>query len=500
TILIDNNSNHNPEIGTDKVYYNANESNPIEVTLEGGNTAWFNITLIKASDNYTTTVPIDNATHMGNKTDKGFTFYLSGVNTSTDTPYATFGFIIGGWNNNWTVDGHTYIGNGEDIYNGMFNITNITNNTVNITWVRNAIIVKSIWLNDSDIAAGGQEDNSPKKIRIVNINNTDYSLLAFKNASMNTTQHEQWENNMFYVINSTGSVMGAYTKGQQMSELHDWAVLKSEIWDRKISVSNQSINGSIIYPMPWTCDNSPIYIGNFTEVSANARVATDDGGMENNQPLDNSTQYYVMVYDNTADGQIRFDKAKVCDSVDFSESDDPFGCNGPNCFPRHMEIGRENWPFMILNFNDTNKTVNLFSRKFDIDVNNTPILSLYVSAVNYDGSPVAGTINLTEIMGIDSSAFDKEEKTFGPPPMINMLGNVSGTKNVTLTNGNAYIDMGVGNLTAGPYNLKAVVNNTASLLAEVLSGEDMFFFVMGDFDKGGQSEGEGGGEEGEGPK
>ncbi|MCK5040492.1 MAG: hypothetical protein KAR87_06000, partial [Candidatus Aenigmarchaeota archaeon] len=191
-------------------------------------------------------------------------------------------------------------------------------------------------------------------------------------------------------------------------------------------------------------------------------------------------QYYIMVYDDTADGQVSFTNAKVCDSVDFSESDDPFGCNGPNCFPRHMDIGRENWPFMVLNFNETSKTVNLFSRKFDIDVDSTPILSLYVSATNYDGSPVTGTINLTEIMGMDFSAFEEGEKTFGPPPMVNMLENVSGTKYINLTDGNAYIDMGVGNLTAGPYDLRAVVNNTGSLLTEILSGEDMFFFVMGD--------------------
>ncbi|RLG13743.1 MAG: hypothetical protein DRN71_04260, partial [Candidatus Nanohalarchaeota archaeon] len=129
----------------------------------------------------------------------------------------------------------------------------------------------------------------------------------------------------------------------------------------------------------------------------------------------------------------------------------------------------------------------LFTRKFDINVDTTPTLSLYVSATNYDGSPVTGTINLTEIMEMDFSDSEDGEKPFGPPPMVNMLGNLSGTKYVNLTRGKAYIDMNISTLTAGPYDLKAVINNTVSLLTEILSGDNMFFFVMGNISCGGTS-------------
>ncbi|MCK5040040.1 MAG: hypothetical protein KAR87_03670, partial [Candidatus Aenigmarchaeota archaeon] len=293
TIVIDNNSNHNVEINTDKTYYDANES-LIEVTLEGGNTGYFNITLIREEDNYVTTISVDNATHIGSRTEKGFIFAVYDVNATVPAS-AKINITPMGYNF-MQVRGET-INIGTTVLWGLFNTTSITNNSVGLTWVKNAITVKSIWINDSDVAVAGQGDDGPKMLRIVNVANTDYSLLAFKNASVNSSQHEQWENNMFYVINRTSrQIVTAYQKGQQMSELYDWAVLKSDIWDRKISVSNQSINGSIIYPMPWTCDDSPVYVGNFTESSANVKVTESDGGPGEQSPLDNSTQYYIMVY------------------------------------------------------------------------------------------------------------------------------------------------------------------------------------------------------------
>ena len=297
-------------------------------------------------------------------------------------------------------------------------------------------------------------------------------MLAFQSATINLSQHKQWESNMFYVINRTsGIIKNSYRKGERMIELYNWSVLKSEIWDKKISVSNQSINNSIIYPMPWTCDNSSLYIGTFTEKEANVKLLD----INDNRKLDNSTQYYVMVYDDTVDGQIKFTKAKISNSTDFTETD---GNWGPNTFPKYIDIGGENWPFMILNFNETNKTLNIFTRKYNIDVNNTPLLSLYASATNYDGSPVTGTINLTEVMGMNFSHKERGE-SFGPPPIVNRIVNVSNESCLNLTNGKAYIDMNVGNLTEGPYNLKAIINNTEIGLTEILSGNNMNFFVMG---------------------
>ncbi len=350
-------------------------------------------------------------------------------------------------------------------YDTGLNITGITASGITITWDYSTITLES----------GLTIEGRNKIARVLNISkifnlSSDFEAVIYNSPLRQTAEdldpNNEWKDTpdtVRIIYGNNGSLKAEYAVGQQLPEVPGWAVVKSQRWDERVYLSNLTGSG-IVYPVPWVQDdNNVFYFGNFTEQSAKIKINPGEKGT----PLSNKS-YFMLLFDGEFNGLKKVSHAMVDDDLNFDDRwikadnrDRPYDYDhfeggrpedwdpSVNFSERWFEIGRENWPFTITDFDETNKAVNLFSFKEFVSAKGEN-LTLWVTARDFDGSVISGNITVVKIVGIQ----------FGPEGPVPTEVSTSGIKPVNLTNGTGYLLMTLpGDIKGGDYTARFRVNS-----------------------------------------
>jgi hypothetical protein len=211
-------------------------------------------------------------------------------------------------------------------------------------------------------------------------------------------------------------------------------------------------NDKIVYPLPWFCDEAKFYVANFTEASAKIKVKESHHNTQGAY-FDNSTPYYILIWDDNCDGNFKPTNAMVDDDPIFGQGQIksgqdyiPYDFNVPenissgafNWGEHWMRIGDRSWPFTITQFDGSDAT--LFSFKdWTIPGKN---LTLWVQSMYFDGLPVNGNVSIKKIEGF----------TYGCGGTKREVINISGTTQIV--NGTGYLELDLAQLSGGDYSAK----------------------------------------------
>ncbi|NOR85057.1 hypothetical protein GQ473_02980, partial [archaeon] len=331
-----------------------------------------------------------------------------------------------------------------------FTVTNVTVNFVNISWNWPSMLMKS-----------GIDIQGKNKIARIWDAGNGYSLIVYNSPLLQTVEdldmNNPWKDaaDSVMVINSTtGVFVDEYALGVPIDELSGKLVIRSNKWDERIYLSDKTLGGRNIASMPWTCDNNnDMYVVNFTEQSAKMKIKEtwDEANFTTNP-------YYMLFFDGDCNGvkdvtHALFDDDPVFDDKwyqdeyeqwvprdgDHSEEGSPEWMGDSfNMSERWMDIGRENWPFTITDFNVNNATLFSF-RDWSTKENN---LTLWVSANDFEGKPINGNISVKEMKGM---VFD-----CGPPQeQIISITNIE-----PMVDGVGYFELDLGNMSMGDYSIR----------------------------------------------
>ena len=470
-IVIDDDGDGDLNTGTLKLYM---PDTMIPVPKPNGNREWTNITVFgkEIGKPYLSSFPY-NGTGVQSFVDRfyNFTFYDLNVvnltvnltiskndpwgdwiiNDSSTTPLANGTWIQNEWGENTT-----------------FRIVGIGDTGINISWEFPTILF------NSTLNIEGRE----KVARTVDMGN-GYGLIIYNSPLRNTTDDvdpmNEWKDmaDTVRVIDAnTGALIFEYGIGEKIPEAGNMSVVKAEKWNERVYLSNLTINGSIVYPLPWVADqNFEFYVANFTEKTAGIKLK--EGGEPEEDGNFSTVPYYIILFDNEWNDIKEMSNALIDDDTVF---DDRWICpEGMMCMPydagkpeqgageewpgsgfnyseRWMKIGEEGWPFSIMKFNKSGLTVDLFSFKDWIKPGQN--LTLWITANNFNGSPLSGNVSVDSVEGVQ---FDCDGDKPISPDIVNQI---MASKPANIIGGSAYLKLDLTNAVMGDYSVKFKVTSS----------------------------------------
>lgn len=381
------------------------------------------------------------------------------------------------WSNNYITaeQNQTHSINEERfMWSGLFNISAIDSGEQNATF---NVFKKTITLM-SPVPQQVIDDLEPNNdmIRIIsNYNSLGYDLYIYNSDDRQTQNDIQgWSGSLDSVAVveiANSSNVQIYAFGEPITDIGDKAVVRADAWNQYVYLSNFTVNGEIIYPLPWSCDDEVFYAGYFSEETLGFNMY--DCGEEDPALSDNIN--YILLFDSMCDGvsqitNAKFDDDPVIDDawVNSGDYNGPYDFDGPergsvnlcqdnsgerNASEQWMEIGRESWPMSITGYNDISIGIlDLFRVKWGVNQGeNITSLDLWVQAKNFDGSIINGTISVKKAVGnVWSCGMSQEEDI-----------NVTATGG-ELVNGIGYINVDLSQSTSTQPTLKFKINDSSS--------------------------------------
>ncbi len=448
-VIIDSNGDGN--LASEATYNYSSQLIP--VPGRAGAVLFLNITSLNLVP-YNITVPRSGV----NVTERGFIISVNNVSNQLSFTHAAF---------NYQVTQSIFIGSGF----GPFQVVAENGTQVTLSWMSSAFTYNSPY----NFALQGQP-----RLRVLSVNSQTQLLML--NSPLNTTEADLfgWSGQVdnIYLVNKTnGAILpgGPYAIGQNISTIGR-AIIKADLFDAKVLATNFTLNGQ--YPVfPYYCDFAKFYVANFTERSTGMKIiqSYSMGGYGSEQiTLDNTTTFYMVAYDNNCDGGYAVDQVQVDDDLNFNN-----GRNNINFTAwdydraeyvgnktlsydgseQWISIGQWGWPFQVTAVNVTSGIADLFAAKYG-SVRSNENLTLWVTAKYFDGLNVNGIINLTRIDGYTFSHFGSQEVS------VNVSSFGSGTS--TVSSGNGFLLLTIGNLSSGDYNLKVQVKESLNNETELL--------------------------------
>ncbi len=394
----------------------------------------------------------------------------------------------------WTVEDEQSHSTSEGCFGWCsYQLMSVTDDSVQLQSLRRSVTVGStLLLNDIQVPQQGGGMPGQGRVRLVNISN-DIQLVVYNSEAYTTSGDAQgWgdQNDAVLVMNKTsGAVTGIasgstpYRFGQAIPAANNLAVVKSQIWDRIVYVSNLTIANNTVYPLPWSCDQPIYYAGTFTEEAVGFKVQ----GWGNT--LSNRTKY-LLLFDDSCDGVSAVTRARLDDDHILDDqwsrdpsctSPDPWTCSWVPWDYDRPELGEMDWQYNFseewINVGNSQgyerfvvsdvralqsigglgisaaptASISLFARTDYIEYNDpSNITSLWVKATNFDGTGITGNITLVAVEGM----------TFSCGQMSVVSFNITATG--TLTNGTGYIVIDLTNATSNELTLKFKVQDASN--------------------------------------
>jgi hypothetical protein len=270
----------------------------------------------------------------------------------------------------------------------------------------------------------------------VNISGNRYNIYGYEDIVNTTLQEEPgrmgWIPTMDRVLveeANTGAVIGVYRIGEVIPELNNYYVALASKWGGKIILIDSNVTR--IYPLnDWAPDGDVYYVGTFTEAQIKVNLSNE---RDNYQGQPNSTkQYYILLYDDRANG-VNFPSAAVYDDdPDLTEVQQQFGIfwgafdmygeeGGYGDYvggweeqknmseKRVWEIGEGDTHMQPLSIpkvsvKPTHANVTIFKEDWMFAKGRN--FTIYVTANAFDGTPIQGTVNLDKLILVEGGSKD----------------------------------------------------------------------------------------------
>ena len=406
------------------------------------------------------------------------TFLLNSVNTTEGTiewdvsqtcPWSSSPWYI---EQSWTH----YLTEPRFVWGGLLNISTISDTGAIFNVFKNTLTLSS------PVESLGEEleDANDQRVRVVSSAlDTDYSIYVFNSIGRQTRDDLEGRSGMFdtfSVVNSTNAVVATYPFGQPIAGLGNAldgkTVVQANPWEQYVYLSNLSLDGNYVYPLPWSCDDKKFYVGTFSEAELGFKMYDC---WDAQQQGVSSTTNYLLMFDDTCDGVSQITKAKFDDdpviddnwaydgsnwrAYDYHHFEEGAvnlcegGQQGGNSSEKWIDLGRDSWPFSITDYSDVaSGNLDIFKSKWSVNMGeDVSLLSLWVQTKNFDGTTFNGTITL--------------EKATGTSWQCGMMTET--TINLTVYDGNmvdgiGYLDVNLSNLTTSQPNLKFKVEDSSN--------------------------------------
>ena len=347
------------------------------------------------------------------------------------------------------------------------------------------------WVSADQVDANPWEWRKIVRVANYSYGGNAYTLLVYNDISINTSADYnggKWMYDRIKLVNSSNPnqiINASIRVGQYVPQLGQ-AFVGGDVHSEAILMTNYSIGGQYVRGLPsWSCDAKVFYVANFTEQSGNVKIMQSMGPGMDQRTLDNSTQFYLMFFDDTCDGASSPSQAILGGDVDFSSDwangmpydyDSPESnatsllCGGGGyCGESWIRVGQNSWPFTITVFdasNPGNVTADLFNYQQG-GTRQGDVLNLWAQAREFDGSNVNGNITVGRVTGFTYGC--------GSGPMeTDFTSNFSGVV-AQVTNGNAYLTFNTSTLSSGDYAMLFTVANSQGLTERL----DKQMYVMG---------------------
>ncbi|MDW7731181.1 MAG: hypothetical protein SCH66_01990 [Methanolobus sp.] len=415
---------------------------------------------------------------------------------------ATIAMSYEGWP--WTVAGYSWdsgpetqtFSEGSEYWMGGldFNVSAINNDSVELTlrWPLTVVSIEGMDTLMDDNTDNGEMTSYMGSVTGVNFSDQDYYVFGYEDEAGTMydlmPEHYMETKDRVLVVNaSNSSDTNIYRIGENITEFDNYYAASVAKWGGRFILLNGS--ATQVYPIPeWTADEPVFYTGKFSDEDVELDLATagnefdDDELPEGVGEITSDKRYHILlidrlfngvnmptqaIYDDDADLTTLRDWENYMDTdsiYDLYTNESGYGDSIPDFFQdsivtMNMSEGEawdidsgnmESWPlaFPTLNINESGDTATLksFAPVFDFDINDS--ITIYLTAREFDGTPVNGTAELQSLKMNFGGYFEE-----GPADNLPVSWNMSSAMiNTTLVNGEGLLEITSGDLSAIDYD------------------------------------------------
>ncbi|MBP1908120.1 Ig-like domain-containing protein [Methanolobus bombayensis] len=374
--------------------------------------------------------------------------------------------------------GETYWMGGYD-----FNVSSINNDSVELT-LRYPLIITSMeaagTLMDDNTSNGEMTSYSGAATQ-VNFNSQDYYIFGYEDESgtmydLMPQSYIPTKDRVLVVNASDSGDANVYRIGENISEFNNYYVASVAKWGGRFILLNGS--ATQVYPIPeWTADEPVFYAGKFSDQDVELDLATAGNDFDEDElpegvgEITSDDRYHILLIDNLFNGVNIPTQAIYDDDADLTTlrdwenymdtssiydlytNESGYGDSIPDFFEESIvtmnmsegeawDIGSgnmENWPlaFPTLNINEGDNTATLksFAPVYDFDSNES--ITIYLTAREFDGTPINGTAELQSLKMMFGGYFDE-----GPADNLPISWDMSSEMiNTTLVDGEGVLEI-----------------------------------------------------------
>ena len=344
-------------------------------------------------------------------------------------------------------EGSTYWMGGLD-----FEVTNVTDANVTLT-LRYPLMILSMDATETlvdDNTANGEAKTYSGAVAQVNFNSQDYYIFGYEDEAgtmydLMTNSYIDTMDSVLVVNASDFSDVDTYHIGENINGFNDYYVASVSTWGGKFILFNGSVTQ--VYPVPnWIADDMVFYTGTFSDEDIGIDIAAAGSIFDEGEApagvgeITSDDRYHILLLDVLSNGinmpteAIYDDDADLTtlrdwenymdlDSVyDLYANEQGYGDSIPEFMDDTIvtvnmsertasDIGTGNmdsWPlsFPTLRINDSTDTAILksFAPVTELEVNDT--ITIFVTARDFDGTPVEGTAELESLKMTFGGTFD----------------------------------------------------------------------------------------------
>ncbi|MFA5797827.1 MAG: hypothetical protein WC916_07395 [Candidatus Woesearchaeota archaeon] len=426
---------------------------------------------------------------------------LVSVNTSSGSmiwtvqeqcPWSSDGWDIENNNVHYTAE--------ERFLWGLFNISTLNDTGVVLNEFKQTVTLSS------PIVITDLEEGNDGRVRVLtNVNGSGYDLYIYNSNNVSTRDDLDGRSGMLdtvLVVNSANrSETYTYRFGQAIAKLNGKAVVSANPWQQYVYLSNLTLGGNIVYPLPWSCDGETYYLTTFTEQDIRFKLYDCNMGPGGSEL--SARPYYIILFDDVCDGtwsitRAKFDDDPVLDDswvnmgsewgpydYDHAEGGEINNCAGNpqfNMSENGIDVGRESYPFTITSYNIGSGILNIFKNKQGVNFGeNITTLSLWVQAKNFDGSLINGNITVEKATGTSWDCGIMQEEDI----------NVT-TSDGIITSGVGYLDINLSAVTSSQPTIKfKIIDSSGENGTKYESVTKSFWYAPGEQNNGGSGGGSG---------
>ncbi len=408
-----------------------------------------------------------------------------GTSATIAMSYQGWPWTIAGYDSNSGPETQTF-SLGEEYWMGGydFNVSAINNDSVELS-LRYPLIIISMEAVDSLMdsnTANGEMTTYSGSATEVQFNGQDYYVFGYEDAAgtmydLMPQQPPETKDCILVVNSSDPSDANTYRIGENISEFNNYYAASVSRWGGRFIFLNGSVTQ--VYPIPeWTSDEPIFFTGKFSDADLGLDLATAGGDMYDEDELpegvgniSSDERYHILLTDTLANGVNMPNQAVYDDDADLTTLRDWENYMDTNAIydlytnesgygdsiPDYLEdtivtvnmsegeawdIGTGNmdsWPlaFPSLNINESENSATLksFAPVYDFDVNES--ITIYITAREFDGTPVDGIAELKSLKMTFGGTFEE-----GPAEGLPVSWDMSSEMiNATLVDGEGVLEI-----------------------------------------------------------